>query len=122
MSHIVTIATEVRDAMAAANACQRLKLPEPKQDRFQFFSDHVEGLGIQLPGWKYPVVANIETGQLQFDNYVGRWGKQEHLNRFLQIYAVEKATIEARRKGHTVTEQPLDDGSIKLTVNVGGAA
>ena len=48
------------------------------------------------------------------------WGKQEELNRFLQSYAVEKTKIESRRQGHSVTEQTLEDGSIKLTVHVGG--
>ena len=38
------------------------------------------------------------------------------------MYAVEKARIEARRQGHSVTEQPLADGSIKLTIQVGGGA
>ena len=33
-----------------------------------------------------------------------------------------KARIEARKRGHTITEQSLADGSIKLTVQVGGAA
>jgi hypothetical protein len=31
-----------------------------------------------------------------------------------------RSKIEARRAGHSVTEQTLDDGSIKLTVHVGG--
>ena len=44
------------------------------------------------------------------------------LDRFLQMYAVEKAKLEARRQGHSVTEQSLADGSVKLTINVGGAA
>jgi len=35
---------------------------------------------------------------------------------------VERAAIEARKKGYTVTEQALTDGSIRLTVQVGGAA
>ena len=39
-----------------------------------------------------------------------------------QAYAVEAATIQARRQGYSVTEQPLADGSIKLTVNVGSLA
>jgi hypothetical protein len=47
------------------------------------------------------------------------WGDKRELDRFLQAYAVEKARIEARRQGHTVTEQSLADGSIKLTVQVG---
>ena len=36
--------------------------------------------------------------------------------------AFEKARLEARRKGNTVTEQALADGSIKLVIQVGGAA
>ena len=50
------------------------------------------------------------------------WGEQQHLDAFLQTYAVEKAKVEARRRGHSVTEQPLADGSIKLTIQVGGAS
>jgi hypothetical protein len=42
------------------------------------------------------------------------WGDQRHLDRLLQIYAVEKAKIEARKQGYVVTEQALADGSIKL--------
>ena len=61
------------------------------------------------------------TGKLAFDNYNGHWGEQKELDRFIQGYAVEKAKIEARIKGHSVIEQPLENGSIKLTVSVGGA-
>jgi hypothetical protein len=50
------------------------------------------------------------------------WGAQQELDRFLQAYAVERTRIEARRQGHSVTEQPLADGSIKLTIHVGGGA
>jgi hypothetical protein len=64
----------------------------------------------------------LESGQLRYDNYNGRWGDQEYLDQFLQRYAAEQAQIEARKKGLTVTEQSLSDGSIKLTINVGGAA
>ena len=50
------------------------------------------------------------------------WGEQRQLDAFLQAYTVEKARIEARKKGHSVTEQQLADGSIKLTIQVGGGA
>jgi hypothetical protein len=40
----------------------------------------------------------------------------------VQQYAVEKARIEAQKRGHSVVEQALADGSIRLTVTVGGAA
>lgn len=122
MSHIVQIKTEVRDETAVQRACSRLHLPAATRGTFKLFTSSEEGLGIELPHWTYPVVANTDTGQLRYDNYEGRWGSQEFLDQFLQMYAVEKAKLEARKKGHAVTEQRLDNGSIKLTVAVGGAA
>ncbi|QDU01941.1 hypothetical protein V6x_16240 [Gimesia chilikensis] len=121
MSHIVQIQTEVRDTVAISAACERLKLPPPVQGTFKLFSSQATGLGIELPQWRYPVVCDIASGTLQYDNFEGRWGDRSHLNQFLQSYAVEKTRIEARRKGHTVTEQAQADGSIRLTVQVGGA-
>ena len=50
------------------------------------------------------------------------WGQQEHLDGFLQSYAVEKARIEARKRGHSVVEQALPDGSVKLTIQIGGGS
>jgi hypothetical protein len=35
--------------------------------------------------------------------------------------AVEKASIEARKRGHSVVEQALADGSVRLVIHVGGA-
>jgi hypothetical protein len=122
VSHIVTIATEVRDPTAVAAACRRLALPEPVHGTAILFSGEATGLLVKLPGWLYPVCIETATGAMKFDNYGGSWGDQEHLDRFMQSYAVEKAALEARKKGHTVTEQALTDGSIRLTVQVGGAA
>ena len=120
MSHIVSIQTEVRDPVAIRSACDRLKLPEPVFGQVKLFSSSETGWAVQLPEWRYAVVADVNTGKLAYDNYNGRWGEQKQLDRFLQGYAVEKAKIEARKKGHSVIEQPLEDGSIKLTVSVGG--
>ncbi len=122
MSHIVTITTEVRDPAAVAAACQRLGLPEPAYGTAQLFSGQASGLLVKLPGWLYPAVVQVETGQLRYDNYAGQWGQQEQLDKFLQLYAVERARLEARKKGYTVTEQPLADGSIRLSIQVGGGA
>jgi hypothetical protein len=124
VSHIVTIATEIRDAVAIKAACQRLRLEAPVFGEAKLFSGTKTGWQVSLSGWRYPVVCDVATGKIDFDNYSGRWGKQEQLDLFLQGYAVEKCRLEARRKGHTVTESQLTDGSIKLTVQVGtgGAA
>jgi hypothetical protein len=122
VSHIVEIKTEVRDPEAVAAACRRLGLAEPVHGTATLFSGEATGLLVKLPDWLYPVVVNPSTGQIAFDNYNGLWGEQKHLDRFLQQYAVEKARIEARKRGHSVVEQSLPDGSIKLTIHVGGAA
>jgi hypothetical protein len=122
MSHIVTVSTLVRDAVAVRAACQRLSLPEPVQGKARLFSGEVEGLAVQLSDWVYPVVCDTNSGTLRYDNFGGRWGDQRHLDKFLQMYAVEKSRLEARRRGHQVTEQALADGSIKLTIQVGGIA
>jgi len=122
LSHIVEIKTEVRDEAAVKAAYVRLQIPTPEHKTVRLFNATATGLCVQLPGWNYPVVANLQTGQLQYDNYNGHWGRQEELNRFLQAYAVEKAKIEGRKKGHTCSETRLEDGSIKVTIRVGGAA
>ena len=122
MSHIVEIKTEVRDEQAIRAACVRLQLAAPEHTTCRLFHATATGLCVQLPGWNYAVVCNLESGQVSYDNYGGLWGEQSWLNQFLQAYAVEKARVEARRKGHRVTEAKLEDGSIKVTVHVGGTA
>lgn len=122
MSHIVTIQTEIRDVEALTRGCDRLGLDRPEHRTVQLFSSEATGYCVELPEWRYPVVCDVDTGTLAYDNFNGRWGEQRHLNSLLQAYAVERTRLEARRRGHTVTEQSLKDGSIKLTVQVGGAA
>ena len=122
MSHIVRIQTEVRDATAVFAACRRRQLAEPIAGKHRLYSSEVEGLAVSLRDWSYPAVCKVETGEVLYDNFGGRWGAQRELDQFMQAYAVEKARIEARKRGHTITEQSLADGSIKLTVQVGGAA
>jgi len=122
VSHIVQIQTEVRDPAAVGAACSRLGLPEPARGTAKLFEGEATGLLVRLPGWLYPVVCDLATGQARFDNYNGAWGGVEELNRFMQAYSVEKATIEARKRGHSVAEQPLPDGSVRLTITVGGGA
>jgi hypothetical protein len=120
MSHIVTIETQVRDPVALTAACLRLQLPPPQPRTVRLYSGTASGLAVELPGWEYPVVCDVNQGRLQFDNFGGQWGAQSQHDRLLQSYAIEKTRLEARRRGHTITEQSLADGSIRLTVQVGG--
>ena len=121
MSHIVVLRCEVRDATAVRAACQRLGLSEPVQNKAKLFSGEVEGLAVQLPNWAYPVVCDTNSGTLRYDNFNERWGDSKELDKFLQMYAVEKSRLEARRRGHQVTEQTVANGSIKLTIQVADA-
>ena len=118
MSHIVQIQTEVRDAVALAAACARLELPPPVHRTVRLFGAEATGMAVELPGWRYPIVCQTETGRVQYDNYQGHWGEQRQLDRLIQMYAVEKTRIMARCEGHAITEHLLDDGSILLRMQV----
>ena len=122
MSHIVQIQTQVRDPEAIRAGCVRLQLPPPVFGEVKLFSRRAAGWQVQLPEWRYPIVCDVRSAAIAYDNYEGRWGDPKQLDRFLQGYAVEKAKLEARKKGHSVTEQTLEDGSVKVTIQVGGVA
>lgn len=116
MSHIVEIETKVYDAAALGAACRRLELAEPVHENVRLFSSEVTGLSVKLPGWRYPVVIDTAEGSVKYDNYEGRWGDPEKLGQLLQMYAVEKAKMEARKKGYCATEQVRHDGSIVVQI------
>jgi hypothetical protein len=119
MSHIVQIETKMHDPQAIAAACRRLALGDPVAGTARLFSGSANGLLVELPGWLYPVVIDTTSGTVRYDNYGGRWGEQRHLERLTQFYAVEKAKIEARRRGYAASERTLEDGSILVRVEVG---
>jgi len=116
MSHIVVIETRVYDAAALIAACRRIGLAEPVHGNVRLFSGDATGLSVKLLGWRYPIVVDTADGSIKYDNYEGRWGDPEKLGRLLQMYAVEKAKIEARKQGYCVSEQARQDGSIVLQI------
>ena len=116
MSHIVTIQTRLLDTAAIAAACLRLNLPAPVHGTARLFDGKATGLLVKLPDWLYPVVIDVATGQARYDNFAGNWGDPKHLDRLVQAYAVERATLEARKKGYAISEQALQDGSIRLQI------
>jgi hypothetical protein len=84
-----------------------------------FDGQTAEGLLVQLPGWKYPIAIDTSTGEVRHDHFNGAWGDPRQLDRFQQTYAVEVVRIESRKKGYTLTEQQLQDGSIRLSIQEG---
>ncbi len=121
MSHIVSIHTQVRDEAALVAACQRLALPAPTHGQAVLYGQQeATGMLVQLPGWRYPVVCDLASGALHYDDFGGRWGQRPELDRLLQSYAVEAAKRAARRRGHSVVEEPLANGAIKLIIQTTG--
>ncbi|MBL8798548.1 MAG: DUF1257 domain-containing protein [Planctomycetia bacterium] len=120
MSHVVSIKTRLHDPAAISVACRRLGLTEPTHGTATMYAGQTaEGLLVQLPGWKFAIAIDIQSGEVKADNFSGHWGDQVELDRFLQSYAVEKCRIEARKQGHVVTEHQLQDGSIRLQIQEG---
>jgi hypothetical protein len=118
MSHIVNVKTEVRDEAAVRAACTRLNWAQPTYGTFDVYVVKKTGLGVRAPNWNYPIVVDVNTGEVGYDNFNGAWGAQRELDRFLQAYATEKAKLEAAKNGYSVFEETLADGSIKLSVTV----
>jgi hypothetical protein len=120
MSHIVQIKSQVTDENAVRAACQRLNWEQPIFGDFRVFSVTRTGLGVKAPGWQFPIVCDLNTGAVDYDNYNGNWGDQARLDEFMQAYSIEKAKIQAGLSGYQSYEEMLADGSVKLTVVVEG--
>lgn len=65
----------------------------------------------ELPDWKYPVA--VKDGKLYFDNYNGRWGKNETLDKVRQGYARNVSVKTLKARGYRVTEH-VENGHIRL--------
>jgi len=76
MSHLVTLQTKVRDANAVAAACRRLGLPAAVPGTARLSSGEASGLLVQLPDWQFPIVLDLSTGTVRYDNFAGRWKGQ----------------------------------------------
>jgi len=83
------------------------------------FSASATGHLVSLPGYRYDVAIDTETGQIAADTYEGRWGDEAMQNSLSQYYAIENAKMKAEEQGHEFEEIPLDDGSIKCVITLG---
>ena len=121
MSHTTRRKSAIKDLPALKKAVARIPgAMYQGHGNVKFYSSSASGHKVQLPGWKYPAVFNIDTGECQFDNYEGSWGKEAHLDSLKQGYAIEVARAKAEADGHEVEEMTLEDGSVRLTIPLGG--
>lgn len=125
MSHFTSIHTEIRDIAALRDACAELglRLEENAEARgyasAKLKADHV----IRLNGpYDVAVSRSGKSFSLTTDWWNGHAEKEVGANfsKLLQLYAVHKATREARKRGHQVTRRREQNGAIRLVIQGGG--
>lgn len=122
MSKVVKLNLNITnlDLLLQAAAAQQLTVEQ--NVTVDFFSGTVHGWAIHLPGWHYPVVVDA-NGQLHYDNYEGHWGDAAQLTALVQAYSREVVLDTMRQQGieyPLYTEEEEPDGTLVLTVTVGG--
>ncbi len=123
MSHFTTIKTQIRDTEALRAACSELGLElVPNAEARGYYTQTTKGeYVIRLRG-PYDIAANRQQdGAFGFttDWFAGHVEAEVGANygKLPQLYAVNKATIQARKKGWTVQRKQVGD-NIKLTIGV----
>lgn len=122
MSHFTTIQTQIRDVEALRSACTELGLAlEQNAEARGYYSNKQKGdYVIRLKG-PYDIALNKQAdGSFGFtaDLWNGHVEQEvgKNYGKLLQLYAVHKATREAKRKGHFVKRTLKEDGTIKLVI------
>lgn len=127
MSHFTQINAEIRDLEALRAAVARCggEVVENAECRYYYGSQQKE-IVIRLPG-RYDAALERQTDgsyRLTADWYGGHVAKYlgENGDSLLQLYTVEKAKLEGRRRGFSVTERQ-DGDAILVTLRdpAGGA-
>ncbi len=112
MSHTAKIDLKIKDFDVLKKVVKEMGLVM-EEGTFRFFSSTETGIGVYLPGWKYPVVIK-KDGTAYYDNYRGNWGDIKELYKLKNKYAIEKTKKEARKKGYSIKEERTKDGKTRL--------
>lgn len=119
MSHTMNINVELHDQVALTAACARLGLNMVSGEH-RLYGSVEEGIGITLPGWRYPVVIQ-EGGKIAYDNFRGSWGSDKELSKLKAYYGIEKAKAECRKKGLSFYEtKDTATNELVLKIRMGG--
>lgn len=121
MSHIVKVkSVEVKDKSALLDAVKMVDGAKLLQDgnnvSHKLYNSHKTGVGVSLKGWNYPVVFDVEAGEVSYDNYGGSWGKQDELDHLIQEYTLQATENAAIREDPTchIHREALEDGEQRL--------
>jgi hypothetical protein len=118
LSHTITRRCDVTNAEALERACKPLGATFLGRGGHKLFEGTARGLGVQLPGWKFPVVYDDATAEVRYDDYHGRWGNVNDLDRVRQQYAAACSELYFERAGYPHATETLEDGSLVVTAVV----
>jgi len=98
MSHTTTLRIEMKDENALLKAGELLSKAGwevtiragNKVELYDGTYRAKRGMVVQLPGWQYPILIDLEEGKLYYDNYGGRWGDLLYLDLFKTGYNAGK--------------------------------
>jgi hypothetical protein len=117
MSHKVTIDLQFKNLDALSKTCEELGIPCVTGEKVTaaMYGGLEEGVARFRPqGWQYDVVVKAD-GTAVFDNFGGRWGEEESLDRVRQGYAVNVAKTHVQQKGLRVLDQSVTaDGRVRI--------
>ena len=122
MSHFTTIKTQIKDLDALRSASTELGLTLLQNTEARGYAGNsLKGDYVLRLKGPYDIALNRQPDSsygLTADLWAGHVEKEvgQNYGRLLQLYAVHKATKEARKKGHFVSRSQKQDGSIKLVI------
>jgi len=137
MSHTVSIQTQIKNPEILKKAVEELERLLNKRVRivkegnfevefFDGFKKVKNGIAIKIEGWKYPIVIDLDTGEIFYDDYRGRWGNVEDLKKLKQLYSLETILDIAKKQGvkkgilerlrEEAKQQLQKEGKVKLKI------
>lgn len=122
MSHTVKAETKVTDLALLTQVCRTRGLQDPEEGVHTLYQNEHRGHAVSLPGWRYPVVFNMQSGQVVYDNYKGNWGDQKELDNLLVGYSHDFVMQEFQRQNGANIQEFVDEhGWMVMECEIGNA-
>jgi hypothetical protein len=99
MSETRRVTVELRDKAALARAVAVMGGSILGEGSHKLFAGNEVGYGLQLAGWRYPIVLRAD-GTLAYDDYHGKWGKDTDIERLGSEYTMAVAESQAAAMGY----------------------
>lgn len=124
MSKTMNIKLEIHDREALKRACDRLGYRMLGENTYNLYQTAEHGVGVQIPGMKYPVVVK-DDGTIAMDDYdwngvsgkVGARFDHSIIAPLEATYGLEKSIGEAVMKGY-LTQETEDETEFTLKITL----